>query len=76
MFERILPISPEYQATCEKLLRENVFRAEDVRNVKENSFLWVSQSQGDLQVPFITDLPVNIRPKLEVKDAVHAALQK
>ena len=76
LLERILPMTPQYQATCEKLLRENVFRAENVGDVRPNSFLWVSQSQDDYQIPFITDLPVNLRPKLEVKDAVHRALSK
>lgn len=51
-----------------------MLRVDDVRGVTAISYLWVSQSADDLKIPMISDLPMNVRPKLELKDAVRAAL--
>lgn len=46
--------------TVESLLRENVFRMNDISDFMGGSFLWVAQSQDQLRIPLIVDLPVPV----------------
>lgn len=52
---------PNFLATCEKLLQENVFGSSNPSGIIEGSFLWVTQSNDNLSVPMIVDLPVPIK---------------
>ena len=67
--------SKEYLSTCENLLRKNVFRVDDVRKINSHSFLWVTENNEHPNVPIITDLPANFRPKIKLSEAVRAALR-
>lgn len=53
--------SPDFLATCEKILQENAFYCSNPSDVVEGSFLWVSQSQDKFSVPILVDLPVPIK---------------
>ncbi len=74
LFADVRTAKPDYLAACEKYIREDVLRVDDVRKVTSSSFLWISQSLGDLVFPVITELPQRVRPKLEISDAVRTAL--
>lgn len=50
--------------TVEKLLRDNVFRMNDINDFQGGSFLWVTQSQDHLKIPLIVDLPVPMEPTI------------
>jgi hypothetical protein len=50
--------------TVESLLRENVFRMDNVNGFLGGSFLWVTQSLDQLRVPLIVDLPVPVGAKI------------
>jgi hypothetical protein len=58
------PSPQSFLDTAEKLLRENVFRMNDVNAFHGGSFLWVTQSQDDLKLPLIVDLPVPLQPTI------------
>jgi hypothetical protein len=58
------PASKSFLDTAEKLLRENVFRMDDVSAFRGGSFLWVTQSQDHLKIPLVVDLPVPIQPAI------------
>jgi len=75
LLQRALPASQQYLSKCEKRLRENVFRVDDVRNIFNHSFLLFSESEDDPRVPIVTDLPINLRPKMELADAIRAAMR-
>ena len=52
---------PDFLATCEKLLHENVFGSSNPSGLIEGSFLWVTKSQDKLAIPMIVDLPVPLK---------------
>jgi len=56
-----VPSPPDFLATCEKLLRENVFRTKNPDGIIEGSFLWITESPGQLSIPLFVDLPVPIK---------------
>jgi hypothetical protein len=58
------PSPKSFLDTAEKLLRQNVFRLDDVSAFHGGSFLWVTQSQDHLKIPLIVDLPVPLQPTI------------
>lgn len=53
--------SPEdFNATVEKILRENIVRMNDPSNFTGGSLLWITESHDEFSVPLIIDLPVPI----------------
>lgn len=50
----------DFQATFEKILRENIFTISDPSGLMGGSFLWITESRDVLKIPIIVDLPVPI----------------
>jgi hypothetical protein len=55
--------SKDFQATCERLLRENRFQMSNPSDFLGGSFLWITQSRDNREIPIIVDLPVAIDPQ-------------
>jgi hypothetical protein len=53
----------DFNATVEKILRENVFRMSDPSGFTGGSLLWITESRDALRIPMIIDLPVPIGPQ-------------
>ncbi len=59
------PSPQSFLDTAEKLIQENVFRMDDISAFNGGSFLWVTQSQDNMKIPIIVDLPVPIQPSIK-----------
>lgn len=53
-----------FSDTCEKLLRENIFRMDNVGAFRGGNFLWFTESDDGLRVPIVVDLPLAVQPQL------------